>query len=274
MFKTNVKDVDYLIDSFINMAHDFFSIPIISLYLVGSYTDNSQIKTSDIDLVLVTDTFNYEEISKIKKFFYENSAKLFKIDIDLYILNMKEITSLSNEDLFSREAVANVVISGKLLYGDDIINQINKFANIDYVLSTAETPLHFISRVRGGKKIISSKDLSYPEELHEYFGYMDHGGSKQILSLIGWIATGLIALKTGTMVGKKSDVVKFYLSDVGDEWSDYVSDAFIFIRKKLTYKNPESEDEKKEIHEICHKLLDFEKYYLLKYEEFIQKQKN
>ncbi len=274
MFKTNIKNIDDQIEGFINLAITFFDVKVLSIYVIGSYIDNAHIDTSDLDLVIVIDG-EYDRMEKINNFFKIYSKGLFKTEIDLYVIDIKDVSGLTTADLLMREGLINMLIASQLVYGEDVRDNINNLSQDKYVASTIETPQQFMCRVRGISKstLLDKLSLLPPDKNDKYSGYLKYGGTKQILSLIGWIGTALIAIDSGVYIGKKSDVVPIYSSHIGDSWSSYLKMSFDLIRGTLAYGIPTSEDQKERLQEICLKLPEFERYYLYKYEQFKKTQK-
>lgn len=274
-FKVNNKLVNSQITAFVKFADMFFPIPILSIYLIGSYIDNSYIETSDIDIMVVVENTDNKDIKKINNFFNEYSKSLFKVEIDLYLVELDKIKVLNVKSLLTREGVINMMLSGKLLFGKDIRNQINKLSLNKYINSTIETPQHFMCKIRGldQKTKLTSDTITSPNSKDKYSGYMQYGNTKQILVLIGWICSAIVAMESKVYISKKSDVVSIYGSHIGDKWFPYVDKSFNLIREKLFYDLPITPQHKLCLQEICLELSEFEKYYLSKYEEYKNRKK-
>jgi hypothetical protein len=88
---------------------------------------------------------------------------------------------------------------------------------------------------------------------------------------MGWIATALIALKSGEMVIKKDDCLKKYKEFVGDEWVGFLEDIFLVCRNEWNYLLPEKLKDRNKLRNICLKALDFENRFLEIYKDFLIK---
>jgi predicted nucleotidyltransferase len=278
-FRTNQPKIDAQIERFIDFAINFFKLEIVSIYLIGSYIDNSAIPSSDLDIAIVYKNEKPGEIDKISKFFSKASKDLFKTEIDLYLISVKHIKNLDPVQLLTREAVINVKIASQLIYGSDIRDLIHLPDSSAYINLTINTPFHFISKIRGfAQPFDKNKFLEFPDPADYYYGYLsfvdknnESTKSKLVLSLIGWICTCLVAIKSEQMIGKKSDVYKNYKKYVNDKWTPYVEQAYRFIRQELEYKLPQQERHKKEMRDLCFKLLKFERNFIKEYEQFNSK---
>lgn len=268
------RDVAVHVEAFLELVRLFFDFKVISVYLMGSYIDGTQVESSDLDFAVIYDKADPERIKAIKAFFDTYSRDYFKKEIDLYIISLDQIKHLEKDSLLTREGILNVKIASELVYGEDIRDQITIPDIGAYVDITVNTPFYFMQKVRGVSSM-PEVGLVYPREQDYYYGYLDHSHlthlgleTKPVLTLIGWICTSKIALQSGQLVGKKSDVCKLYETHVGDEWTAFVDEAYRLIREELAYKLPETEEQKRALRDLCKSLLAFEKAYIQEYEQF------
>jgi len=276
-FRTEKPGIDRQLNAFINLAKTFFSVEIVSIYLLGSYIDDSAINSSDLDIAIIYNGSNDNKINDISCFFSAFSRDLFKKEIDLYLISLDQIFHLDQKQLITREGIINVKIASRLIYGTDIRDRIHMPDLDTYLKITIETPFHFMAKVRVREYILDKKEkLTYPDASDYYYGYLSHAASthkfvesKPILSLIGWICTALVAIKTGHMIGKKSDVKEAYRLKVNDQWAPFVEQAYQLIRNSLEYKLPENIEDRTKLRELCFELINFENHYLKEYGKFI-----
>jgi predicted nucleotidyltransferase len=273
-FKALNDEINVQLDAFVEFARSFIGLDITAIYVLGSHTDNTAVTTSDIDIAIIYNDADEEYVAKIDEFFAVHSRNLFKTEIDLYLISLKQIEVLDKSKLLTREGILNVKLASELLYGEDIRDKID-ISNInDYIQITIETPHHFMKKIRG-LELTSTLQIDYPNKDDYYYGYLNHSAethlgleTKPLLTLIGWIGTSLIALHSGKLIGKKSDVVKQYARYVNDEWTEYIHDAYDVIRGHLAYTLPTSHKEKEAIRKICEKLPAFELHYMKEYEKY------
>lgn len=269
-FQTGIPHVDEQIAKSVAIANEFMPDKIVSVYLLGSFTDGSHVQKSDIDLAfVVNEPSSTGEAEKLRRVVSEKAWRLLWPELDLYMISKDEICFSDPRNLLMREGVMNLIFASQLVSGVDIRHEIGNFPIQEYRNLSIETPLHFIRRVRGldDSAQLSSDNLLPPNTNREYNGYLDNGNTKWVLSLIGWICTALVALKSQVPIGKKSDVLPAFTKHVGGSWLSFVQDAFILIREKLGYWYPQTPEQKEMLWNICSKLIDFERMYLKIYEE-------
>lgn len=268
-YRTSSTEVNLIIDGIVDLIVKFFGLDIISIYLLGSYTDDSAIDSSDIDMAIIYNGNDEKQISKIKDYLSIYSRGVFQKEIDLYLVSYDQLKHLDQKALLTREGILNVKIASKLIFGKDIRDEIVIPSVESYIEMTYETPFHFMKKVRGFSDEEELSELKYPDSDDIYYGYLSFVSdthktleSKPLLSLIGWICTSLIAIKSGVLVGKKSDVAKLYKKYADDTWRNYVFDAYRLIRGSLNYGIPNSEYDMEELRNLCEQTLNFEKYYI------------
>lgn len=273
-FRALNNDVNFQVDAFVEMLQTFFQLDIVAIYLLGSHTDNTAVSTSDVDIAVIYRGSNPEYIKKVNSFFTAHSRELFKYEIDLYLIELGQLESLDKSKLLTREGIINVKLASELIKGEDIRDKINISDVSDYIQITIETPVHFMRQIRG-LGVDDALTIVYPNADDYYFGYLERAAethlgleTKPLLTLIGWISTSLVALRSGQLIGKKSDVVKHYARYVGDEWTEYVGSAYDVIRNHLAYKLPRSPQQKEAVRRLSEKLILFEQHYMREYEKY------
>src|SRR3989344_4143104 len=114
-FRTNIIDVDKQIEAFIEFSKSFFKFKIVSIYLLGSYIDNSFIRGSDLDIAIIYKNTKQKDIEKIEGFFSRFSRDIFKREIDLYLISIDQIKKLDQKMLVTREGIVNIKIASRLI---------------------------------------------------------------------------------------------------------------------------------------------------------------
>lgn len=274
-YRTSSPEVNLIVEGIVDLIVNFFNLDVISIYLLGSYTDDSAIGNSDIDMAVVYRKNDDEQIRKIKEYLSIYSRGVFMKEIDLYLVSYDQLKQLDQKSLLTREGILNVKIASKIVFGEDVRDEIVIPSVESYIEMTYETPFHFMKKVRGLGDNDELFELTYPDSNDAYYGYLSFVSdthqtleSKPLLSLIGWICTSLIAIKSGVLVGKKSDVARLYKKHVNDIWNNYVFDAYRLIRSSLNYGFPIAEYDKDELRNLCEQTLNFERYYIDEFKKY------
>ncbi len=239
----------------------------LSIFIIGSIATKADVEGSDIDLCLVVKTTVepslIELVRVITSQYFPHSPQDFTVikENEFFDKNL----CLTNHLLW-REVVLSARLKSLHVYGKDIrqLVQIPSFER--YLSLTLAMPIQFMSRARASN--VTSLSICYPDGTDYYFGYIvrtNPNPLKLIVSIVGWIATGIIAKRAKIMVGSKSSVAELYKVKVGGEWSSYISHVFSYCRADLGYELPESMHQKQIIRKICKRLIYLERYYVINY---------
>ncbi len=127
-----------------------------------------------------------------------------------------------------------------------------------------------------------SYPLDYPDSQGKFYGYdarllkLPDGRevhcTRDLIRLVGWSATAILAYKAKVYVARKSECHTLYKAHFDDEWGQLVQDIYELCRGKWNYLIPEDEDERRVLRRICERTLMFENHFLRIYKEFMIKE--
>ena len=249
---------------------------ILGYYLLGSYTDGLAVEGSDIDIVfLFKDEMTSDDKRSIKTYLAE-TPKIDSIELDIVPVDEKFLyhnTRQWDENILFREGVVNLKLASAHVYGRDDRDKISLPVIEDYIRVTMHTPYHFLYRARKSFKK-TTFPLQYPDSEDEFYGYVTlRGGqesTKQMISIVGWICTALVALRGKEYVGKKSDFVSSYKNHVGGGNVSFVEDLYVLCRNEWNYVVPKNKEERSKLKYLCEKILAFENDFLEVYRKYLE----
>lgn len=272
LFSTGHPQIDNTISGIINIFEAAFPQRIRSYYLVGSYTDSSFTPISDIDIrIIFKGEFQQGEEIRMKQV---RTGCRFISPIAIDCPPLSEIRLLHDEAWLHEPL--GIKHSGKLLYGEEI-RQIFPEPNIQaYIQNVTSVPVDRFARLRQ----IPNLDfpLTYPDPNGEFYGYDDFSGpawnriksTKNLVHMIGFAATCLIAFKAKTIVPSKSLWLKIYQETINDQWTSYLEDIYFLCKERWAYRIPESTTERQQLRNICRHTLAFENHYLTNYYSYLE----
>ena len=262
---TGNQRVDNILRGVIGIFETIFPDRIRGYYLVGSYADGTAVSTSDIDMKIL-----------FKNRFRDNTERKSSQQICEYCFGLispiaGDVTAKDEETAFSSSTLQLRIKAGSLLiYGEDIRDQISLpplDQNIRDVMFRAYV-FCFTDRLRPNLKA-RVWPLDYPNPSDEFHGYTYKDGTTVFASVVGEVATAIVASKAKKYVFTKNDCLRLYKKYISDEWTVLLEAAFKKIRKQWEYQIPENKDERQQLREICRQALAFENHFLIIYKDFL-----
>ena len=272
MYLTNSTSntfVDVALQNIIKMFEAYFPQCIRAYYIEGSYADASNVTTSDLDVLLVyKDRFHSEEVQKAEELARTCEAEsTIELDIELV-----------DEQSLANGVSPTLKLGSSFIYGEDILNMLSlvpiKEWTRDRMHSSLWRTVHLCNRPP-----IIRYPLTYPDPRGEFYGYdarmlrLPNGQevhcTRDLIRLVGWSATAMIAFKAGRYVARKSECHKVYQACFDDEWGQLLQDIYELCRGKWNYLIPHDLKERKQLRAICERTLGFENHFLQVYKEFI-----
>ena len=267
---THNKQTDLMLQNIISMLETAFPARIRSFYIEGSYANSSDVGSSDIDLVVIfrnqfVDAQEQESATHLALQFARDNV----IELDLEIVDERKLA----------DGVCPALKLGSLLlYGENIRGQ---FSLIPLEVWTRDR-MHssYWRTVKLFNRPLPIRyPLNYPDPTSEFYGYnrrklrLSNGHevpcTRDLIRLVGWSATALLALKHGVYVARKSDCHQLYQTYFHDEWGQLLQDIYEQCRVQWNYLIPENPRERQMLRMICERTLAFENHFLLLYKDYV-----
>lgn len=254
-----------IIDSFTSTFPD----RIRAIYIQGSYADDTSVNTSDIDLLIVfKDCFQYDERQRAEMLIQQCIAEnVIELDIEV-----------ADEQSLVDGLSPTFKYGSRLLWGEDIRDEFPLVSLKVWTRDRMHSSLWRTGHLFGRSGSVSYP-LDYPDPQGEFYGYdarllrLSDGRevrcTRDLIRLVGWSATGILAYKAGVYVARKSECHRLYQEHFQDEWGQLLQDIYELCRGKWNYLIPEDEDERRVLMHICERTLMFENHFLGIYKEFV-----
>lgn len=242
---------------------------IRSCYVKGSHADQSEVAASDVDaLIVFKDAFVSEEERRHAEIVMLRCVEQSEIELDL---------AIDDERGLERGAWPTLKMGSVLFSGEDIRDQLPLISleewTRDRMHSSLWRTVHLCQRAP-----IIRYPLQYPDPEGEFYGYdrrklrLANGEevhcTRDLIRLVGWSATAILAFKAGQYVARKSDCHTLYRRYYADEWADLLEDIYTLCRGRWNYLIPDRPEERRRLREICAHTLGFENHFLQIYREF------
>ncbi|GCE13455.1 nucleotidyltransferase domain-containing protein [Tengunoibacter tsumagoiensis] len=270
-FSTQQPALDQVLELLIQSFEEAFPDRIRSYYVEGSLANRSTVSTSDIDLLLIfKGRFVDEAESQRVEALAERLAQTSPIELDL---DWKD-------ELRLQEGVWPALKFGsELVYGEEIRDQLPLISleqwTRDRMHSSFWRTGHLFHRT-----LPLDYPLQYPQPDEEFYGYdqrtvqlkdgREVKSTRDLIRLVGWSATALIAYQAGQYVARKSDCHQMYRKYVADDQlADLLQEIYELCRGRWNYLLPEDPAERRKLRSICEQTLRFENHFLLLYKEYL-----
>lgn len=140
--------------------------------------------------------------------------------------------------------------------------------------------MHGIYRVMGRdhEPVAVWLPRAYPDPQGEFYGYITTvhladgsvvGGTRQLVTDAGWMATALIGLQARHYVLGKADFAARYRQYINDEWAPFLEDLYDACRREWGYRVPEKAGERGRLRALCRQYPRFEDHFLTVYRRFV-----
>ncbi|PCJ56935.1 MAG: hypothetical protein COA79_17505 [Planctomycetota bacterium] len=245
----------HIIDTIVKICIKQYGNKIVSIYVVGSFSRGDSIDTSDLDLKII-----FEDDVELDEIGYWEFVRDVKFRIHENIdLSPQWISKI-------KEWGVGIKYDGKLLYGKDIRNEIKDPEICEYIKKLKSISKQFSKKMRGLNEI-DYRNLKYPDEKDEFYGYIRYEDKfKQLSRLfsLSFISTAKIAIHGNVIVKSKRTIPELYVKHVDDAFNGWVKNLFYICRDQWHYRIPENNIDRIKLKDICSKALDFEKDFYIK----------
>ncbi len=260
---------DFILRNILEMFEAKFPERIRAYYVEGSYANASSVTTSDLDVLLIyKNKFHDGEAQKVEELAnqLENEST---IELDIEAVDEQSLT---------KGVSPTLKLGSSFLYGEDIRDSLSLMSleewTRDRMHSSLWRTVHLCNR-----PFLIRYPLTYPDQQGEFYGYdarmlrLPNGQevhcTRDLIRLVGWSATAMIAFKAGRYVARKSECHKMYQACFDDKWGQLLQDIYELCRGQWNYLIPDDLKERKRLRAICERTLYFENHFLQVYKEFV-----
>lgn len=242
---------------------------VLSWFALGSYADASAINTSDLDLTVVfRDALSDGERARAE---HVCGSLVADSPVELDI-------ELDDERSLAQGISPNFKLGGICVWGEDVRESAPLVSIAEWTRDRMHSSWWRIARLFSRPTALTLP-LEYPEAADPFRGYtrrtlriastVEVPCTRDLIRLVGWAATGLLALQSGVYVARKSDVHPLYRERIGDEWASLVEDVYRECRTRWGYLIPHEPEERARLRDICDQTLGFERHFSMIYRDYL-----
>ncbi|MGH2457687.1 MAG: hypothetical protein ACRDIY_02340 [Chloroflexota bacterium] len=266
---TGAPETDALVRSVVGTLEEAFPGRILGYYVQGSYADRTDVPASDLDLTIVF----ADQISDVER------ARMSELVTGLEGAAMVELDlQVTDERALERGIEPSLKLASRLIHGQDVRDRFALMPIDAWSRDRMHTSYWRIASLFGRPRVVAVPQ-GYPDPAGEFYGYnrrtirrpdgSEVSSTRDLIRMTGWAATGLIALKAGRYVARKSECHVLYRECIGDEWASLFEDVYEHCRTRWHYLIPSESADRARLREICERTLAFENYFLTAYKVFL-----
>jgi hypothetical protein len=253
----------------IGAFEEAFPRQIRGYYVLGSLSDSSAVRTSDLDLTIMARSSLRDKERKVAAHLARQCVAASAMELDIEV---------ADEETTLHGARPNFKFGSILVYGEDIREQAPLIALHNWTRDRMHSSYWRIAHLFNRPEIIELP-LDYPNPEDEFYGYttrmirLSDGrelpGTRDLIRLTGWAATALLALERGIYVARKSDCHVLYRQHIDDAWSTLLEDTYALCRMRWNYLIPIESTERLTLRDLCMRTLSFEQHFLQVYTTYL-----
>jgi len=263
------KLANLMVQNVIETFEAQFPERIRAYYIEGSYADANNVISSDLDVLLVfKNKFEDDEPQRAEELAEQCTAES-TLELDIEAVDEHSLISGVSPTL---------KFGSSFLYGKDIRDSLPLISleewTRDRMHSSLWRTVHLCNRTP-----VIQYPLTYPDPNGEFYGYdarmlrlpdgQEVHCTRDLIRLVGWSATAIVAFKAGKYVARKSECHKLYQTYFNDEWGQLLQDIYELCRGKWNYLIPENQEDRQMLRAICERTLSFENHFLQVYKVFV-----
>ena len=265
---TQNEQVDALLYQCISLFETAFPGRIRGYYVEGSYANSYGVSSSDVDFVLVFKGHFVQGEQQRAEEIATYCATKTTIELDVEIVDEEKLLA---------GVWPTLKLASLLLYGEDIRPHFSLVSLAEWTRDRMHSSYWRTVKLFH-RPLPLRYPLDYPDPMSEFYGYdlrklrLSDGQevpcTRDLIRLVGWSATALIACKAGKYVARKSECHILYKECFHDEWGQLLQDIYEYCRGQWNYIIPIDAQERRLLRSICERTLGFENHFLSLYKNF------
>ena len=238
-------------------------------YALGSFADASAIAASDLDIVIVFKQPLDEAERGVTQRMAAAQEAQSEIELDIEI---------SDEQALAAGASPEFKLGSTLLAGEEMRDRAPLISLQSWTRDRMHSSWWRVARLFARPAVIALP-LEFPEPADPFRGYTRRAvrlasgervpSTRDLIRLVGWAATALLALQRGVYVARKRDVGPLYREHIGGEWAPLVEQTYTLCRTRWGYLIPAEASEQARLSALCDQTLGFERCFVTLYREYL-----
>jgi hypothetical protein len=264
-----MQQAENIVRRFLRIFATAFPDRLLSAYIEGSYADATSLATSDLDMTIIfRDTWLPGERARAEQI-GDAQAQQSTVELDIVLMDEAET---------KRGVRPHLKLGSTLGWGHDLRDDMPLLPIEEWTRDRMHSSL-WRSATLFGRPGVVTLPLTYPDPTAEFYGYTartvrladgrELPSTRDLIRLVGWAATALLAFYKGIYVARKRDCHRLYREHLGDEWTELMEGIYDRCRGDWDYLIPEDPMDRAALQAICERTLAFENHFLGIYREYL-----
>ena len=239
-------------------------------YVEGSYVDGTAVATSDLDLTIVfVAPFSSAAEAGQARQLAEAGGEADGPALDVTLTNALGPRE-QGDPMFK--------LGARLVYGSELRADVPLIPIGEWARQRMHAAFWLMINVLERPQPVRAP-LTYPRPKAPFYGYAerrvlladgsDIPSTRNLVRVMGWIATARMAPEARLYVIRKRDVLAIYRQAIHDEWTPLLEQIDQQCRTAWQYRVPDGPDEQAELRALLMPTLAFENHFLEAYRDFL-----
>ena len=270
LHNTTNPTVDLIVRSTILLFEAAFPGRVGGIFVEGSYANHTALPYSDLDLIVVfKDHFVHETECQDAQRVASACSALSQLELDIDISDEASL-KLGADPMFALGALC--------LYGTDIRKTIPLLPVQQWARQRMHAAYWLMINVFHRPRLVHPP-LAYPLPTSPLLGYdqrtirrpdgQEAPSTRDLVRVVTWIATALVAYQSGSYVVAKQEVPGAYRQVVHDRFANLVEQVYQDCRENWGYAIPADKVALQRLRTLCERVLTFENHFLDIYRKFL-----
>lgn len=240
-----------------------------SVYVTGSYGDESALASSDLDVTLIFGERMTAEERTLAEGAVAGVARGCGVELD---------ASVVSESKLAHGAPPLLKLGGRCVWGVDRRAAMPLVPIEQWARERMHNAYWLMVNIFGRPRPVTLP-LGYPAAGDEFFGYTrrtvrladgrEVPSTRDMIRVTGWAATARVALQGRAYIARKREVPAAYRRYIGDDYAALHEDIAHWCREQWGYLIPADPASRARLHDLCARTLSFENRFLREYREWV-----
>ncbi len=228
----------------------------IALYVTGSHASGDAVATSDVDLqAIVHESTRRDEVVRLVRAARAVAGR-HRRRLDLAVLRKSDFARSTSQ-------ATRLRLGARRIAGEDVAALVPLPPMARYVADRMDEAACLVAFALRERRV--RLPLEPPDAHDRFLGYAHDGTTRDMVTIVGWAATALVAERETSYVASKVEALTRFAAS-RERFSPLAERLLARVRRAWSYRVPDADDEREELAAIAREVLELERWFLERYE--------